>query len=402
MNGVGSQFTVRAGPVEGVGPDADLFDRSIRNDTSAPRHSESTYELINRRVGPLWEEMRTDLNQWFNNFPQDGREDLRRRFQESKSEQHVGAWWELYVHALLRRLNYRVSLHPSIPGTRRRPDFLAENDEETFYVEATHVRSGIVDEGRESDREDVIFDLVNQASSTDFTVSMELERVGVETPSASEIVRPLEQWLSTLSADDVEKEQSEGGSLPWLAISARDWVMTFEAVPISRPHRGQAERILGFYPGKTGFVNDIQKSRAALDRKKRRYGKPDRPMIIALLSDSWFFDDDDVGQCLFGSEAVQYRQNDPTFKPRLVRQRDGFWMSNRGPSGKGISAVLHADCLRPWSFRAVTPRLWINPWAQLELESHMGLPLGLADDDGMVRLEEGKVSSAGLFGGKRE
>lgn len=374
-----------------------LFDDYPRTDNSAPRHSESTYDLINRRTGQRWDQIRSDLNQWFETYPGGGQEDLRRRFQSAKSDQHVGAWWELYVHELLMRLNFRVNLHPSVPGTSRRPDFLVEDNESSFYLEATHVNSGIVDEGRESDREDVIFDLVNQARSAEFTVSMELERVGKEIPSASEIVRPIERWLAALSADEVERTQSMGEPLPWIALSPRDWVMTFEAVPVSPPHRGKAERILGFYPGTTGFVNDIQKAKAALDRKKRRYGNPDRPLVIALLSDSGFFDDDDVGQSLFGSEAVQYVQNDPNVKPRLVRQRDGFWMSWRGPSGKGVTAVLHAEGLKPWSYQEVTPRLWINPWASRKISCQIGLPLGLADDGGMVRLEGGTLTAGQLF-----
>lgn len=375
-----------------------LFEKYQRSDGSAPRHAESTYQLIDRRVGDSWDRVRSDLNDWFESYPEDGSEDLCRRFRSPKSDQHLGAWWELYVHELLRRLNFQIDLHPNIPGTSRRPDFSASRGEIEFYVEATHVQSGIADEGRDSDREDVMFDLVNQARSNDFTVSMEFEKVGKVTPAASEVVTPIERWLSALSADDVEIDQRRGVALPWLALSPRDWVMTFEAVPISRPHRGKAERILGFYPGTTGFVNDRQKAKAALDRKKSRYGTPERPMVIALLSDSGFFDDDDFGQCLFGSEAVQYLQNDPTFKPRLVRQRDGFWMSQRGPSGKNISAVLHSEGLKPWSYREVTPRLWTNPWAFRGLDCRCGLPLGSADEIGTIHFEKGSLTSTELFG----
>jgi hypothetical protein len=102
---------------------------------STPRDS---FSFLNRADGIVWQRIRDKLNDWYAALPDDD-ESVRRRFRKADPRQHYAAWWELYMHALLRALGFDVTVHPDVPGTDGHPDFLAERGKESFYVEAVTV-----------------------------------------------------------------------------------------------------------------------------------------------------------------------------------------------------------------------------------------------------------------------
>jgi hypothetical protein len=97
-------------------------------------HAEDSFSFLNRADGSVWRRIRDKLNDWYAALP-DGDESVRRRFRKADPRQHYAAWWELYMHALLRALGFDVTVHPDVPGTDGHPDFLAERGKESFYVE---------------------------------------------------------------------------------------------------------------------------------------------------------------------------------------------------------------------------------------------------------------------------
>src|SRR3977135_583087 len=107
--------------VAGVIPEK-LFDERDRSDSGPIRFSESTYQFLNRVDRPAWGRVRSLLDQWFRDYPDDSKAELRNGFMKSDEGQHTGAWWELYVYTLYRLLGYRIVVHPKIEGTKGKPD----------------------------------------------------------------------------------------------------------------------------------------------------------------------------------------------------------------------------------------------------------------------------------------
>ena len=66
-------------------------------------------------------------------------------------------------------------------------------------------------------------------------------------------------------------------------------------------------------PGKVGFVDDIPRAREALAAKAGRYPDFGCPLVLAMLPASMSFDDRTALDVLYGSEAVQFSVDDPTF-----------------------------------------------------------------------------------------
>ncbi len=138
-----------------------LFDDT--EPTEAPwRYSESDFDLLRRADGPHWDRVRATLDEWYRRYPDpDG--DLRSRFREVDSRQHSAAWWELYIYTLFRSLGWTVEVHPSIPGSSRRPDFLATNEQSAVYIECVTAFDG--PHTAKADAEAWLKDCINEAVS---------------------------------------------------------------------------------------------------------------------------------------------------------------------------------------------------------------------------------------------
>lgn len=373
-----------------------LFDWSVvRVNPSPAAHGEDSFGFMNRVDQPFWERLRDELERWFAAYPREHAADLRGRFRDAAPGQHFGAWWELYLHRLFSRLGFEVEVHPELPEVPGRPDFRLVRGKESFLMEAAVTFSGIVDEERHGERENWIMVAIDRAENPNFFVRLQIERGGLERPSVREIVAPLERWLAGLDPDEVIA--SAPHAYPTLPLNVRDWSLTLTALPRKPTARGRPGRLLGIAPGMSGFVNDVEMLRATLRRKRRRYGKPNEPIVTAVLLTSPTFDNEDIEQALLGSLAVQV---DPTapMTGRMVRQRNGSWMPGSRPRGTRVSAVLTGTNVMPWTFAGTWPRIWPNPWARHPLSVELPFPTAAADQEGIVRYKEVTGTPAALLG----
>lgn len=359
-----------------------LFDDIERSDPSPAAYSEDSFSFLNRAAGPVCANVRDELGRWFDEYPAVHSADLRNRFRSPRPDQHWAAWWELYLFRVFSALAFAVHVHPEIPGQSTHPDFRLER-EKSIYMEATTVFSGIVEEGRHDEREAWILDALNQGQSANFFVWIEFDRVGLERPAVREVVAPVEQWLERLDPAAVDAARNAGAPLPMRTFTFRDWRIRLRALPKRPESRGNPRhRLVGVGPASVGFVNDREMIGKALDRKKRQHSKVDAALIVAVLGMSPALDQEDVGQALFGSEAVEVASG------RLVRKPDGFWRGPRGPSASGVSAVLIGSAIQPWSASRTWPRLWLNPWARQPLTIDFPFPAARVEDERLTFTDE--------------
>jgi hypothetical protein len=326
----------------------------MRVDPSPAEHGEDSFRFMNRVDQPFWERIGDEFERWFAAYPREHAADLRGRFRDAAPGQHFGAWWELYLHRLFSQLGFEVEVHPELPGAPGRPDFRLVRGKESFLMEAAVTFSGIVDEERHGERENWIMAAIDRAENPNFFVRLEIERGGLERPSVRELVAPLERWVAGLDPDEVIAAGPH--AYPTLPLNVRDWSLTLTALPRKPTARGRPGRLLGIAPGMSGFVNDVEMLPATLRRKRRRYGKPNEPIVTAVLLTSPTFDNEDIEQALLGSLAVRVNPTAPT-AGRMVRLRNGFWMPGRRPRGTRVSAVLTGTNVMPWTAASTWPRI---------------------------------------------
>src|SRR2546423_5573065 len=107
-----------------------IFDDVPRTNDRPSRHSESRSGFLNRAAGPVFDRIRALMEDWFERYPAAGRADLRARLRTDSSDAFSAAFWELYQHETLTRMGFDLTLHPEVPGTAKRPDFLARRQGE--------------------------------------------------------------------------------------------------------------------------------------------------------------------------------------------------------------------------------------------------------------------------------
>lgn len=371
-----------------------LFDAGDRIDCSPASHEDS-FGFMNRVDQPFWGRVRDALDQWFAGYPDEHASDLRARFRSADPAQHFAAWWELYLHRLFTCLGYEVEVHPELSGSSGRPDFRLRWDEGSCLIEAAATFSGIVDEDRNAERDGWIMVALEQVENPNFSVRLEVERSGLERPSVREIAVPVERWLSGEDPDAAIAAGFDG--YPWFSMTARDWILTLTALPVRPEKRGLHKTVSVMPPAAGGVVNNVEKLKGTLDRKRRRYGTPEEPIVAAVLLVSGMVDDEDIEQALLGGIAWQFNPSAPD-RGRWVRQRNGFWVQGGRARGTRISAVLTGTGLMPYNAASVWPRLWRNPWATRPLDAEFPFPTAAVDESGLVTYGDAKGTPARLLG----
>jgi hypothetical protein len=273
-----------------------LFDDFSRTNASPAAYIESTFDYLNRADRPEVERIREVVEEWFQHYPDVEKVELATRFRNPEYSEHVGAWWELYVFTLYRKLGCQVEVHPKMPGSNRRPDFLVSCGDTSFYVECTAV-SPADNSGKPNLKgQHWIQDCINQVLDPNFWLGLRINQYGTQQPRQTDITRPLTDWLAGLDPN------ADPDDLPALDIAAKDWKLTVTAYPIPPEKRTGNGRLLGILPPSGAFVmNDADVLHKALRDKGARYGdQPDKPLIVALISTTGFTEEADITDAVFG------------------------------------------------------------------------------------------------------
>ncbi|MCA1708646.1 MAG: hypothetical protein LC808_37335, partial [Actinobacteria bacterium] len=291
-----------------------LFDVVERTDPQCSGHAETSFSFLNRVRSAPFEQVRTTLEQWFAEWPVASQVDLRSRFRSGDDRGFVGAFWELYLHEVFHRQGFQVTLHPDLPGSPYHPDFLLNRGDESFYLEATVVHPSVAEEAA-SKLESAIYDTLDRLDSPNFFLEIEVCSRGSGAPPIARHRGKIERWLAGLSPnalqlalDQDNRLESDSAGLDVYDIVEAGWLIRLRPLPKSPESRGEPGiRPLGiFLPfDDDSPIDDISPLRRALERKTK-YGRLDKPLILATLIDLPFVQDADVESALFGSLAVRY------------------------------------------------------------------------------------------------
>lgn len=366
-----------------------------RTDPGHAQYGEDSFSFLDRVDQRYWERIRSELEGWFAEYPVEEKADLKARFRDKSPAQHFAAWWELYLHRLFSQLGFRVDVHPELAEVSGRPDFRITGSQGSFLLEAATTFSGIVAEDRNSAREGWIMAAIEEVRAPDFFVGITFEKVGLERPSAREIVERVETWLGSLNPDGIPALEDA----PTRLFEVRDWEFELKAIPVKPESRAKPDhRVLGMGPMTTGYVNDVDKLERTLERKRRKYGKPAEPLVFAVLLMSPTFDNEDIEGAMLGRTALMLNPNDLDAEGTWIRQRNGFWMKDGRARGTRVSAVITGSCLLPSSVAKTWPWLWPNPWAARPLTVELPFPVATASRSGEVGYEARGEGPSEIFG----
>ncbi|NQT71825.1 MAG: hypothetical protein HQ553_03520 [Chloroflexi bacterium] len=348
-----------------------VFPNTKRTDANPMYNSEPHFVYLNR--SPRSEEaiVRNLIEDWISYYPETEKSDIIPRLRSDDDTQFLSAFFELYVFTLLRHLGYEIQTHPDLEmADGKKPDFLVSKAcGQESVVEVVWVTDKSEGAMAADKRANIVYDALNKLECLDFFLSVHIQGAPTTPPPGKKLMAQLKQWLPTLDYEKVLKQFETGGfdDVPKLNFSHEGWDITFSPVPKQEEYRGTATvRPLGIYFQEARRVDTKTPIRDAVIKKGGRYGKLDKPYVIALNAEMFHFTDDSVLQSLFGTESwVIPDHRNPILKPYMKRNPDGAWTTPSGPRYTRVSAVLIGRSINPWSVALRDLRLFHNPYAKL-------------------------------------
>lgn len=376
-----------------------IFSTTTRTDPSPASHGDGHFQFLDRVSGPYWDQVRDLIEDWFSRLCPDAQADVRGRLRSKDDRQFNGAFFELYLHECLFRMGYSVTCHPELEGTSRRPDFLAEKDGRSIYVEARSASSSDVAVGK-SARVNAVYASLDRLDSPNFFLWIDVAEHGDDPLRARPLRGRLEKWLAGLDPDEHTLEGKRRDDLPAFTHKDAGWKIEFRAIPRSPEARGrEGARPLGIFGGvEAQWVQDDGGIRGALTDKGSAYGSLGGPFVVAVASGSMSLDDDDVLNALYGTEVIELRTfADGTQSSAMTRKADGYWYRGDHWDHRGVSGVLMVKNLHPAAAGKQQHTIWEHPDPEAAVEA---LPIWRRSlvEGGAMTFVEPERSQAAWFG----
>lgn len=344
-----------------------LFDSIPRTFTGPALHAEPQFDYYNRSARTDISAAREVLEQWFLDYPDKAKADVRARFRSSDVGAHHGAFTELYCYTYTKNLGLGPQVHPHIKN-RRQPDFsLFKNGEFFCYLEctvATEFRQG----GATSARLHTIYDALNRLDSPNFFIGIEIINYPARSISAASVRRFIAQKLSGLDPDvvgpEMQRSQSIQESPYYWTLEEDGFSIGFYPIPKADAARGKPGlRPLGTFSSGP-FAHAVDDRKPILDAVKRKatgYEVLNAPYVIAINVMEEAVDTFDIMGALFGEEQLVINRR--TFESSEKRAPNGLWHGRRGVQNTRVSGVLLLKDIGPCNVAKRNPVLWHNPWA---------------------------------------
>jgi len=325
-----------------------LFDQFVRTVHRPAPNSESDYEFWNRSAWPACENIRGVLERWFASYPASHKVDLRARFRE-RDQNHAAAFFELYLHQVLIRLGLSPEVHPKPGSGKGRPDFaVAGGGGSRCYLEAN-----VVSKPRwfsADPLENELLDAINAVAETQPTwIGVAVSTKGILECSykRAPIQREVREWLESIDPEVLSATAPSRN--PSLRIQRDGWEVELVAFgPLPLPTR----RLIQMGPTKSGFLDEGSQLAKSLKSKAKRYGKLDRPLILAINTNDVFTSGQDEHEALLGTRHVIWCDDSPTRHQR-------------------VHGVLFFRGLLPNNMHSVDSRLYVNPNIQADIPEEL-------------------------------
>ena len=345
-----------------------LFEDKERFDVKPANHLDNIYDFYDRSNSNLAAKIRKLLNGWFDNYPESGKVELKKRFQTSFSS----TYYELFVHELFYKQGFTLVPHPKIKGTANTPDFFVQGHGIDFYLEAKEATDKSESEKAEENRINKLFDQINETNSPDFFLRIkELLLKTTKQPSGTKIVRFLENELPKHNPDTSAKQFTEGGleALETITFEDDDLKLTISLIPKSPETRGkEGFRPIGLYPIVTTWGGSEASIKSAIKKKAVRYGHLDKPYLVCINSTSDIPPGHtEVMSALFGSMRATIPVNSENSSVKWKRALDGIFLNSKGRRFTRVSAILVTN-VYPSNLQIARHWLVKHPFASQNLD----------------------------------
>ena len=344
----------------------ELFDDIPRNNEEPSKHNENDYDYLNKSSREIIAQARERLNNWFKNYPNEEKKELKIRFEID----FESAFFELYLYTSFKKLDFIIQIHPTVPNSNKRPDFLISKDGLEIYIEAKTVSSKSEKEKAEQRKLNQLFDEISKDNFNNTILLLEDLKLKNNTqPSAAKIKGEIHRQISTFNLEGLSRkfESGEISSAPKIIIDNEDIFLEIGLFSIKNENNNlEKNRPIGSYPFET-LESGEEILKKSISKNAKRYGELDKPFIVCLNAlDYETSNTFSIYNAVWGSEAITYSMDPKNRNPRRTRKPDGLFYNKR-PRLKNLSGVLITKA-NAYYLNSVEQFLFKNPFSENELD----------------------------------
>lgn len=246
-----------------------LFDSIERAYLEAAKHNENTYDYYNISARTDIAKVRDTLENWFYSYPKDEKKELKSRFKKDFDS----AFYELFLYQLFCKLGYNIIIHPDLPSSPRKPDFLISKGNLEIYVEAKVVKNKTKEQEAFERKINEFYDNLNKLNSGAFLLQIEHFNVLTDKqPSTKGIISYIEQELKKINPDLLSDEIDKDGidKLPIIEYNNRDIHIIVKPIPVIPSARKEKKRPIGIYPVETFWGGGEESLKDSIEKKSKK------------------------------------------------------------------------------------------------------------------------------------
>ena len=317
-----------------------LFDSFERTCLEFAKHNDNTYEYYNNSARTDMSKVRDTLERWFHNYPEEEKKELKSRFKKDFDS----SFYELFLHELFCKLGYDITIHPDLPSSPKKPDFLISKDNLELYIEAKVVKGKTMEQEAFERKRNELYDNLNKLNTKDFFLNIEdVCFLTQKQPGTKEMIKCIEEELKKIDPDILREELEKNGiqNLPKIEYKNRDVHIIVSPIPVSPSTREEKIRPIGIYPAEAFWGGGEESLKESIEKKAKRYGKLDKPFIVCLNSlDIRTSGKIDVDNAIWGTVAFSWSTNPESKDEKWIRQLDGVFCDKKGVRLKNLTGVF--------------------------------------------------------------
>lgn len=344
----------------------ELFDDILRTNDQPSNHNVNEYDYMNKSSRDIIVQARENLSIWFRDYPKEEKKELKMRFKKD----FASAFFELYLYTSFKKQGFSIQIHPAVPNSNKKPDFLISKDTLEIYLEAKTVSNKSEKEKAEERKINQLFDEISKSNFNNTILLLEeLKLKNNKQPSASKIKKEIISHISSFDLEDISRkfESGEISNPPKIIIDNEDIFLEIGLFSIKNDKNNlDKNRPIGSYPFKT-LESGEEILKKSVNKKAKRYGELDKPFIVCLNTlDYETSNTFSIYNAVWGSEAITYSLDPKNRNHRRIRKPDGIFYNKR-PRLKNLSGILITN-VNPYNLNIVEQFLFKHPFSENELD----------------------------------
>lgn len=316
-----------------------LFDNIERIYDGPCNQNENRYDYYNRSARSDVSIIRLKLGEWFELYPESEKRELKGRIKDD----FESVFYELFLFKLFVNLGFNIEIHPILPDSSKKPDFLISKEGLEIYVEAKVVNDMSREQRSANNVINHFYDSIGKIDSKGFLLQIEkLLLKSKKQPRTKDIIKFFQEEIDKLNPDVVHQEVNQFGmdKMPTIEFFDDDIEITVKTWPVIESARDIEKRPIGFYPLEESMSGGQGSLKDSIIMKAKKYGKLKKPYIICLNLLNPISDKFDVENAIWGSMAISWSSNPENQDEKVIRKRDGVFLDSKGPRRRILSGIL--------------------------------------------------------------